>query len=483
MSHWPHRRMGSRGQWAPTHPRAGLGAAIGLRKSSWQRRDAGSAAALRSMGGGVALSGRQLVPMAVRRPWPPGPRPGRPRIALMAVVLAAAMPLRISDAFPIIHSVSVLDLLLIVAAATLYLDLALRPIDPGYRQLFWILCVPLLLSIVSIVWSQDRPATVRSLIIYVEGLIAYLFVVRELTALPAARVMRYIERYAYLLILPGVLLLLHVPGFEPQEQGLSHTSGTYLSYYTRLSHPVLGRSNNLATLLAFLAPLLLYWGHVRRDRRITVAAFVSLLAIFTTLSRGVLLAFLLAGLLYAPLAAGRRRAVRRGLAPKITAIVALGFVAIAAFYTVNPDTREFFAGRLSLANVQDRSELISRSLTKVASRPLLGYGAGVVPDHDPLLSTSVHNTFLQQVVYVGLPLGMLASLALCAIPAFFLARGPTPFAGVIAYTLMVQLVLFLFESSFEGTVLRVLFYMSVGLAAALLRAVESEAPASAGADP
>jgi O-antigen ligase len=397
--------------------------------------------------------------------------------------LAAAMPVRIGDSFPVVRSVSILDLLLVAAAATLYLDLAFRPLDLGYRALFGILCVPLVLSVVSLVWSQDRPATLRSTIIYAEGLVAYLFVVRELDGLTPARVITYIRRYAYLLIVPGVLLLLHVPGFQPEEPGLSHTSGTYLSYYTRLSHPVLGRSNNLATVLAFFAPLLLYWGHARRDRRTTAAALVVLLAIFMTLSRGVLLAFLLGGLLYAPLAVGRTRTGRGGLSTKVLGVVALGTIAIALFYSLNPATHEFFAGRLSLANVKDRSELIELSLSKIASRPVLGYGAGVTPDHDGLLSEGVHNTFLQQVVYLGIPLGAVLSLTLCALPAVFLARRTTPVAGVIAYILIVQLVLLLFESSFEGTVLRVLFYMSVGIAAALLRSVERSPPASMDAGP
>jgi O-Antigen ligase len=401
----------------------------------------------------------------------------------MMVLLAAAMPVRISDGFPVIHSVSVLDILLVAGAATLFLDLALRPTDTGDRTVFWILCVPLTVAAVSIVWSQDRAATLRSVFIYAEGLVAYLFVVRELAGLPAARIINYIKRYAYLLIIPGVLLLLHVPGFEPRDPGVSQSSGSYISYYTRLSHPVLGRSNNLATLLAFLAPALLYWGHIKRDRRISRAAFVTVLAIFTTLSRGVLIAFPLAGLLYAPLAAVRRRASGSGLGGRILAIVAVGFIAIAVFYTVNPATHEFFVGRLSLANVKDRSELISVSIDKIANRPLLGYGAGVTPDHDPRLTVDVHNTFLQQVVYFGLPLGVLVSLALFALPVVFLARRSTQIAGVITYTLMVQLVLFLFESSFEGTVLRVLFYMSVGMCLALLRSVEAESRATVGASP
>jgi hypothetical protein len=404
-----------------------------------------------------------------------GPRPGRPRIALMALVIAAAMPMRIYGSFPVVGSVSVLDIVLVIAATTLFLDLSFRPLDRGYRNLFWLLCVPLVASAASIAWSQDPLATVRTWFTYVEGVVAYLFVVRELGGLPPARVITYIRRYAYLLILPGVLLLLHVPGFAPEERGLSHLSGDYISYYTRLSHPVLGRSNNLATVLAFLAPLLLYWGHTRHDRRVTRAGFITLLAIFLTLSRGVLLAFAVAGLLYAPFAAGRRRLGERGFGGKVAAIVALGAISIGIFYSVNPATHKFVGDRVSIANIDARSELISMSFTKIANRPLLGYGAGATPDRDAALGPGVHDTYLQQVVYFGLPLGLLVSSALVGTAAVFLARRRvSATAGVIAYALMVQLVIGLFESSFEGTTLRVLFYLSVGLATAMLRAVEAE---------
>jgi O-antigen ligase len=407
---------------------------------------------------------------------PGRPRPGRPRIALMAALVAAAMPVRIYGSFPVVGSVSVLDLVLVLAAMTLFLDMAFRPVDRGYRELFWLLCLPLAVSAMSVAWSQDPLASVRAWLTYAEGLVAYLFVVRELRGLPPARIITYIRRYAYLLIVPAVLLLLHVPGFGPQERGLSHLSGDYISYYTRLSHPVLGRSNNLATVLALLVPLLLYWGHTRRDRRATLAGFITMLAIVLTLSRGVLLSFILAGLLYAPFALGRRDSGERGLGGKITALVALGAIAIGLFYSVNPATHEFINDRFSLANISARSELVSVAWSKVADRPFLGYGAGTTPDQDPLLGANVHNTYLQQVLYFGLPLGLVVSATLVGIAAVFLARRPsTALAGVIAYAVIVQLVIGLFESSFEGTTLRVLFYLSVGLATALARATESEA--------
>jgi O-antigen ligase len=404
------------------------------------------------------------------------PRAGRPRIALMAALVAAAMPIRIYGSFPVVGSVSVLDLVLVLAAVTLFLDMAFRPVDRGYRELFWLLCLPLAVSAISIAWSQDPLASVRAWLIYAEGLVAYLFVIRELGGLPPARIIVYIRRYAYLLIVPAVLLLLHVPGFGPQERGLSHLSGDYTSYWTRLSHPVLGRSNNLATVLALLAPLLVYWGHTRRDRRVTLAGFITMLAIVLTLSRGVLLAFVLAGLLYAPFALGRKSG-QRALGGKVTALVALGAIAVGVFYSVNPATHEFINDRFSLANISARSELVSAAWSKVADRPLLGYGAGATPDQDPLLEAGAHNTYLQQVLYFGLPLGLVVSGALVGIAAVFISRRrSTALAGVIAYAVIVQLVIGLFESSFEGTTLRILFYLSIGLATAFARAAESESP-------
>jgi O-antigen ligase len=411
-----------------------------------------------------------------------------------------------SQSLPLVHSISVLDVVLIALAGTLFLDLANRPVDTGYPALFWVLCTPLAISILSLAWSQDRAATLRAVLGYAEGLIAYLLVIRELAGVPSARVIRYIKRYNYLLIAPAVLLLLRVPGFQPRVD-LRHTTGDYLTYFSRLSHPVLGPSNNLATALAFFAPILLYWGHTRSDRRASRAGLISMLAIVLTLSRGILLAFLIAGLLYAPLNVGRRRRAARGLGVKIAAAVGLGAAALGVFYAVNGPTHALFKDRLSTANLTTRAEIYSEALKKVASNPLIGRGGGVTESLPPTQSNqqpvrldlyaasaaatlpataqqraNVHNTFLQQAVYFGLPLGLIVSLALCGIAGFFLARRRTrPLAGAIGYALMAQLVSFLFESSFEGTVLRLLFYLSVGLATALLRSVEEESRLTASA--
>ncbi|MGI5193026.1 O-antigen ligase family protein [Streptomyces sp. CA-288835] len=393
----------------------------------------------------------------------------------MLALFAAAMPLRIPMDNPVFHSISILDIILCFAAVTLALDCALHPLNIGYRPLFTLLCVPLLVCGISVAWSQDRFATLRATTVYAEGIIAYLFVLRELGGASPTRVIVYVKRYSYLLIIPAVLLLLHVPGFAPQEPDLPRTSGDYLSYYSRLSHPVLGRSNNLATVLAFFVPLLFYWGHARHDRRFMRAGWITLVAVVCTMSRGVIFALLAVALIAALSSLIRSRWIDSRTVGKIAAGVAVVTTAIVFFQRFNPSARKFISERFSESNITIRSDLARKALGEIAARPLLGYGGGVAPDRDRRLPIDVHNTYLQQMVYFGLLLGLVVSLVLIGTAIFFFSRWRIGTINrVIGFSLMAQMLIFLTESSFEGTVLRVIFYMSIGLAAALARACEGE---------
>lgn len=409
---------------------------------------------------------RDLVPLVRHRE--------QPKILLMLVLIAAAMPVRFHVSLPGANSLSVLEVVLWAAAVTLVVDCAHRPLDVGYQPLFALLCVPVIVTGMSLLWTQDPAATFHSTVVYLEGVIAYLVVVRELAGVSAERAMTYVKRYGYLLIVPAVLLLLRVPGFAPEEAEAVPGSARYLSYYTRLSHPMLGPSNNLADVLACFVPILLYWGHTRHDSKFTRAGYVLLVAVACTLSRGTVLALLavaaLAGLGYMV----RRRRAGDRMPGKILVSAGLSLAAVVLLYLVNPATREFFSSRFSSDNVFLREELFADAADKIADRPILGYGAGTPPDGNVSLA-HVHNTFLQQAVSFGLLLGLVVVLALLGTAVFFFSRWRTSdVARVVGFTLLAQMLSFTVESSYEGTVLRVLFYLSVGLLTAVVRAGEAQ---------
>ncbi|MBE8474528.1 O-antigen ligase family protein [Streptomyces justiciae] len=396
----------------------------------------------------------------------------QPRILLGLVLIAAAMPVRFAVSAPGFDSLSLLDIMLGIVAVSLVLGCVTKPLDVGYPQLFALLCIPMAICGSSMLWTQDRGATFRATIVYAEGVIAYLFIVRELAGASPDRVITYIRRYSYLLIIPAALLLLRVPGFAPEEVSAPVGSDRYLSYYTRLSHPVLGPSNNLASVLAVFVPILLYWGHTRHDRRCTVAGYVALIAVVCTLSRGVIAALLTAAVLAGLGNLVRNRRIGTQVVGKAIAAVATVLAAIVTLYQLNPDTREFFASRFSLTNVVIRTEFAVEAVDKIADRPVLGYGAGAAPGGIQDLAR-VHNTYLQQALNFGLLLGVIVSLTLVGMALFFFSRWRTsPAARVIGFTLIAQLVVFAVESSFEGSVLRVLFYLSVGLLTGMVRACE-----------
>lgn len=404
------------------------------------------------------------------------PRVRRRRLALGVVLIAAAVPYRLYGSFPLVASISVLDVALIIAAAIMLLRSAVERTDVGDRTLFWLLCVPPALSALSLLWSQDRAATVRETLTYLEALVAYAFAVQQTRGVPAQTIITWLRRYAYLLLVPPVLMLLHVPGFQPQEPGLKQSSGSYISYFSRLSHPFIGRSNNLATVLALLVIVLFYWGVRHRNLATTRAALTVLVAIVLTVSRGVIISLLIVILLYYAVNAARVTAALRRyrVLPLLTIIAAVIIAAAVAFYHFNPDTHLFIGNRTSLANAALREFRFSAGVDKLGERPWLGFGAGVTPDNDAGIAGGVHNTYLQQLLAYGVVLGLVVIISLIEVVRRFLHTGAGPLRQMVGLTVLAQLLIYVTESSFEGAVLRVLFYLFLGMLVGLLQADQNE---------
>jgi len=405
------------------------------------------------------------------------PQEGYPRIALGLLLLAAAAPYRWFGSFPLGASVSVQDGAILVAAIVLVARRAMvhHPTDAGDRWATILVGVLPALCVVSLLWTTDIVTTIREIVSYGQAFVAYLFAVQQTRGLAPERIIRMLRRCLYVLLVPPILMLMHVPGFQPQFSPFSTATGDYWSYFSRLSHPFLGRSNNLATILLMLCFVLVYWAMRHRDTATYVAALVCTTAIVLTVSRGAILALLVAALLAVLLPRrpqGRRHHRQLGVAISSGALLA---VLTWAFFVLNPTARDFFGDRLSNSNIDSRDLLFSTGLNYLWQRPFLGWGAGTVPGGDPIIDGGVHNTYLQQLLAYGLVLGLVGVISLFGLAAHFLWRQPPGARRAVGLTLVALLVNFAVESSFEGSALRVLIYLLLGMLVGLTRADDLQA--------
>jgi O-antigen ligase len=250
------------------------------------------------------------------------------------------------------------------------------------------------------------------------------------------------------------------------------------SYYARLGHPYIGKSNNLATVLGFFVLLVLAYACFRRNVQSYAIAGLTIAAIVATLSRGVVLALAIAGIVF--LAVNRRIAVRAAMAASLAIMLVVGGSVL--IFQENPEWGGWIVlgDRMERKNIDARVEKVDMALTKIEARPLLGYGGGVVADGEVLLDGGVHNTVVEQFLYYGIPIGLVVVMALVVLAirvAQWPASGPEgkSLARAVGVGILGQFLIFLVQSSYEGTLLRVLFYFSVGLAVAMLRASDSGA--------
>jgi hypothetical protein len=268
-----------------------------------------------------------------------------------------------------------------------------------------------------------------------------------------------VQAWLILLVIPGILLWCHVPGFLPPAT-LDPATGDYISFFVRFSHPFIGRSNNLAALLLLVVPPTVAWAlRTRRWLDIAVAA-VGEVALMLTISRGAFVGLAAGVAFYFILERRARRAVLTSL---LWSLPSLGLAILIA--AVNPTTQQYVGSRLNDDNVVARLELLNKareSLSGAGSSGLpawlTGAGGGIGVD--------VHNTFVQQILSFGLLFGVVICLALILTGTWWYRRNnlhSRPAAPIFGIGVVAVLISFLFESSFEGSLLRPLIWLGWGM--------------------
>lgn len=392
----------------------------------------------------------------------------------LALFVSGAVPYRLAIGMAALPSIAVLDVVILVAAAALLARLLHgADLEVGDPWILFLLAIPFGATCISLFWSLDVTSTVRAIIIYLESLIAYLVVVNAGKSLSTHRLVQVGYLFTLLLIIPGVLMWLRVPGFEPQLLANADDESVLIGYYARFSHPFIGRSNNLASVLAFVIFLFAGWAIAQRSRKAAVIAVLAAAALVATLSRGVLLAVLLA---LPVMAVASWRALAQ-LSGAVIVIAIIGWISLAAVTKAIPVAGEYLEDRMSVRNISARFELLDDAVVAIGERPLLGIGGGASAAVSETLAGGAHNTYVEQLLYFGIPIGVVVGSSLLFLPSRlrFVRAGYR--RGIMrkaaASALYCQLIVFLTQTSFEASILRILFYMLIAYAL-LLIARESE---------
>ena len=268
----------------------------------------------------------------------------------------------------------------------------------------------------------------------------------------------------------------------PLDLGKDEVAAFVMSYNARLSHPFIGLSNNLATICALLLPIGASIWFSLRSRVWYLLVVIMFGGILATMSRGVILAVLLAFSCAGFARILKKRSISRRIIKNLPFFFAGGVVLLVAFIAIAPDAPSQIAGRLSTGNLIDRLGKYRLALELIANRPWFGYGSAVpLSIYGGGTWVNIHNAYLQSMFWYGVPLGGGLCLAMFLSPVV-LARIPVKscVAHVLRSGLVImmigQLLINITQSSWEGSMLRVIIYSLLGLGVSTMTAAQSNRP-------
>lgn len=402
-------------------------------------------------------------------------------------VLVLLFPLRFDYEWYFFSTISVLDpvLLFLLTGLLLLVSLTGR-LMVGERSVFIILILPVIFALLSLTWTVDAGETVKSIIVYGAAVIAYLIAVALFREWSVAKLLKTTVLASWILVVTAVFS--YIPGSPiAPEITFSHQnlegSGFLLSYYARLSHPFLGLSNSFATILAMLLPIVTVGSRIGVWPRFTnITGILLIAAIFATGSRGVLIALMLVyGLLvvWQLIAVG---AVSRSLLKKLIvgciAVVAL----IVGFFVLSPTAIEHVGGRLDASNIDARLQAFGAVFNVSIFEYPFGIGSGVgLFRVSEVGLTSVHNAYLQNILWFGMIFGILLSAAMVLLPyVIWKITVSMPAAryvrAAVAISAAVLMLINISQASWEGSMLRIWIYVLLAIGVVMIRRAEEAPP-------
>ncbi len=409
------------------------------------------------------------------------------RIQLMVATIffvTLAAPIRFYGVWqmPYVASFSVVEVALLVAllyvvgGVVIYGRLVIGP-----TRIIALLALPVFATVISVIWSIHPGMTFKAMAVHFEAVLGYLVVINILRGLSVREHLGLMGAFVVVLLVAAVLSYTGIPALSPQlppDLSQSETAAFLLSYHARFSHPFIGLSNNIATVLVMVLPILVAIGWCYRSKHWYLAASFSFVALVATMSRGVFLGLMLAvgitGLLWLAVHGRFNKGIIRLFIFFLTAMVA----GMTIFFYSSPSALQHLDGRFSFYNVDSRLLAYKATLGVILAHPVTGVGGGVGLG-EVVSSTglhSVHNAYLQALFWYGIPLGLVVAFVPLLLPLvtsrLCAVRGvPRIFRRGIVIALLAVAMSNLFESSWEGSMLRLLTYVLIGWCISMLHAL------------
>jgi O-antigen ligase len=325
------------------------------------------------------------------------------------------MPMRLWFSFGPFHTLTILDiaLWLLVAGMAIFS----RRITFGHNILFGALCIPVLVAMVSLIWSEDPLSTVKVILYSLTGVWGYLVVVNLLHRCSARFIGMCMGLFVVVAVSIAILYWLRIPfvwsvlGVSLEDFSSLDPLG-YASEFARLNSPYLGKSNDFGTVLALYVPFFAGIAGITSRKRYAIFAFVAAMGVLLTLSRGVILSTV--GVLALALA------VHFSFRNFTITVLAAGLLILPViWFTARVEQTGIDVIDLRLndqSNIKARFDRFTFALDEIAQSPLLGRGGGrYVSKEGSNIDSAFHNTYLEQWASYGLVFGTVCILALIAL--------------------------------------------------------------------
>ena len=379
---------------------------------------------------------------------------------LISFFFCLGSPIRLNIGINFFDSVSILDIFIFTICFPYILTaIFLNDVSIKGKKILVALTVPMLISIVSVLWTEDLIQTLRNIIIYFECIISFIFIYMLSSRLLVTS--KFIGILLIFLFFPILMMWAGFNLFLPYN--VEAGSADYVSYFLRLSHPLIGRSNALAGILAPFFILFFYKYQDKKKIKDLVVVILLLLSLFLTLSRGVILATLVSIFIYMIFL--KEKILKNSL----ILIIILSFFGYGIFnlYMTLEVSDVYILDRLNLGNISSRFEYLSSAIQALENKPLLGYGGGVLPDDENLIY-GVHNSFLEFMINYGVFLGMICCISIIYIwhnlnylNNLVISFGKSNLYLKSATTYSFALILILLsQAQYEGSILRIFIYVT-----------------------